>query len=287
MALSFYEPDDGPAHADGSADPEPPSGVDGPTDADVGTRWRATEATEGPWSPALQHGGPPSALLVRAAERAARRHTGRDDLQALRVVVDFLGPVPVGVVAARAQVLRAGRSAVLVESELSTSERTALRATTWLVREATEPTPTAAPASEPSPPDPDALPDDDTWDFGYARHVRWRRASGTLRGQGPASVWMSPSVPLVPGEPLTGLQRLVTVADSASGVSAQLDWGRWSFPNVDLTVHLARRPQGSWLLLDARTRLEPAGNGLAEAVLHDRRGPVGRSAQTLVVGPLQ
>src|SRR3954469_6001926 len=110
MALSFYEPD-------GSADAERASGVGGPTDADVGTRWRATEATEGPWSPAMQHGGPPSALLVRAAERAARparrarparpaarRHTGRDDLQALRVVVDFLGPVPVEVVAARAQV---------------------------------------------------------------------------------------------------------------------------------------------------------------------------------------
>jgi hypothetical protein len=94
-------------------------------------------------------------------------------------------------------------------------------------------------------------------------------------------------VPLVPGEPLTGLQRLVTVADSASGVSAELDWSRWSFPNVDLTVHLARRPDGEWLLLDARTRLEPTGNGLALAALHDRRGPVGRSAQTLVVGPLQ
>jgi acyl-coenzyme A thioesterase PaaI-like protein len=263
MAQSFYEPEDGAC------------------------RWRATEATEGPWSPAMQHGGPPSALLVRAAERAARRRTERDDLQVLRVVVDFLGPVPVGVVETRAEVVRAGRSAVLVDCELSASGRTALRARSWLVREAGDPTPTAAPAREPSPPGPDSLPDDATWDFGYARHVRWRRASGSLQGAGPASVWMSPSVPLVPDEPLAGLQRLVTVADSASGVSSELDWRRWSFPNVDLTVHVARRPAGDWLLLDARTRLEPAGNGLTEAVLHDRQGPVGRSAQTLVVGPLQ
>ena len=268
MAESFYEPDDGPG------------------DGDDVCRWRATEATAGPWSPGSQHGGPPSALLVRAAERAARRHTGRDDLRALRVVVDFLGPVPVGAVETRAEVVRAGRSAVLVDSELSASGRTALRARTWLVREAGEPTPTVPPTAA-SRPGPDALRDDETWDFGYARHLRWRRVSGTLDGAGPACVWMSPRVPLVLGEPLTGLQRLVTVADSASGVSAELDWSRWSFPNVDLTVHLARPPDGEWLLLDARSRLEPTGTGLAEAELHDRSGPLGRSAQTLVVGPLE
>ena len=52
-------------------------------------------------------------------------------------------------------------------------------------------------------------------------------------------------------------------------------------------VHLSRGPDGEWLLLDARTRLAAEGNALAEAVLHDLRGPVGRSAQTLVVAPLQ
>src|SRR3954451_46725 len=278
MAESFYEPDDGSADQDGP------------------TRWRATAATEGPWSSPLQHGGPPSALLVRAAERAAHRQTGREDLQALRVVVDFLGPVPVDVVEVRAELVRAGRSAVLVDCELSAVGRTALRARTWLVRRAPQPTPpgprtpaaapTSATAPSPAAPRPEDLPDDDRWDFGYAHHLRWRPASGVLHSAGPACVWVSPQVPLVPGEPLTGLQRVVTVADSASGVSAELDWRRWSFPNVDLTVHLSRRPEGEWLLMDARTHLESTGNALAQAVLSDRHGPVGRSAQTLVVGPL-
>jgi acyl-coenzyme A thioesterase PaaI-like protein len=255
-------------------------------DGDAADRWRATEATEGPWSPALQHGGPPAALLVRASEQAAVRHTGRGDLQALRVVVDFLGAVPVGVVEVRADVVRAGRSAVLVDAELSASGRPALRARTWLLRRAADPTPAPPPGGSPGVPGPDGLPDDEGWDFGYARHLRWRPAAGAAHGAGPAAVWVSPQVPLVPGEPLAGLQRVVTVADSASGVSAELAWDRWSFANVDVTVHLGRVPVGEWLLLDARTRLADTGNGLAEAVLHDRRGPVGRSAQTLVVGPL-
>ena len=36
-------------------------------------------------------------------------------------------------------------------------------------------------------------------------------------------VWMRPKVALVRGEEMTGLQRLMTCVDSASGVSAALD----------------------------------------------------------------
>jgi acyl-coenzyme A thioesterase PaaI-like protein len=272
MADSFYLPGDGADH---------PSGADG-------CRWLATEATQGPWSPGLQHGGPPSALLVRASERAAVRHTGRDDLQALRVVVDFLGAVPVAPVDVRAEVVRAGRSAILVDAELAAAGRTVLRSRTWLVRRTEQPVPPATPPAGPAEafPSPEDLADDTTWEFGYARHLRWREASGDSHRPGPAAVWLSPRVPLVPGEPLTGLQRVVTVADSASGASAELPFDAWSFPNIDVTVHLSRVPDGEWLLLDARTRLSADGNGLAEALLRDRHGPVGRSAQTLVVTPL-
>ena len=265
MADSFYVPDGGPDRND--------------------SRWLATEATQGPWSPKLQHGGPPSALLVRASERASLRHTGRDDLQALRVVVDFLGAVPVGPVDVHAEVVRAGRSAVLVEAELEANGRTALRSRTWLVRRSAEPTPTA-PEMATGLPGPDDLADDSAWDFGYARHLRWRPVTGDHHGPGPAAVWVCPRVPLVPGEPLDGLQRVVVVADSASGVSSEVAWDRWSFANIDVTVHLSRQPDGDWLLMDARTTLSADGNGLAAAALHDRRGPMGRSAQTLVITPL-
>jgi len=48
-------------------------------------------------------------------------------------------------------------------------------------------------------------------------------------------------------------------------------------------VHLHRRPVGEWIGMDAETVIGPGGVGLATSVLHDSTGPVGRSAQSLLV----
>jgi hypothetical protein len=45
------------------------------------------------------------------------------------------------------------------------------------------------------------------------------------------------------------------------------------------------RALGEWIGLDARTLLHGGGTGLAESVLHDVHGAVGRAFQTLVVEP--
>jgi hypothetical protein len=78
--------------------------------------------------------------------------------------------------------------------------------------------------------------------------------------------------------------RAVVIADSGSGVSSALDATQWVFINVDLTVVLSREPVGEWILLGSRTTIEPSGTGLAETILADRSGPVGRALQTLYVG---
>ncbi len=46
---------------------------------------------------------------------------------------------------------------------------------------------------------------------------------------------------------------------------------------------LLRDPVGPWVLLDARTRIEPQGIGASSSVLHDERGPIGWAQQTLFV----
>ncbi len=79
------------------------------------------------------------------------------------------------------------------------------------------------------------------------------------------------------------LQRVMVAADSGNGVSATLDLERYIFINVDLSVHLHRLPEGEWIGLDAVTLPEPEGVGLADSVLHDERGPIGRALQTLLV----
>jgi hypothetical protein len=79
--------------------------------------------------------------------------------------------------------------------------------------------------------------------------------------------------------------RLAATADFGNGISAVLPFERFLFINADLTIHLHRPPRGEWIGLDAHTLLHTGGTGLAESVIHDVDGPVGRAFQTLVVEP--
>ena len=90
-------------------------------------------------------------------------------------------------------------------------------------------------------------------------------------------------LPLLPDEQPTPLQRVLIAADSGNGVSVTLDWSRYLFINVDLSVHLHRMPTGEWVCLDAVTLAEPNGVGMADARLFDERGPIGRGVQTLLI----
>src|SRR5690242_13490714 len=100
---------------------------------DRGGRYRADPGTAGPWNVGLQHGGPPSALLVRAAERCLP--AGDPPAHAVRAAVEFVGPVPVGEVETAASVARAARAAVLVDVTVSAQERVCLHGRVWLVRD--------------------------------------------------------------------------------------------------------------------------------------------------------
>jgi hypothetical protein len=91
--------------------------------------------------------------------------------------------------------------------------------------------------------------------------------------------------PLIAGQPTSPVARLAAAADFGNGVSATLPFERYLFINADLTIHLQRPPRGEWIGLDARTLVRGGGTGLAESVLHDEQGTVGRAFQTLVVQP--
>ncbi len=117
---------------------------------------------------------------------------------------------------------------------------------------------------------------------GTAMEMRWIDEPWQLA---PARVWQRLRAPLLPGEEPTPVARLAASADFGNGVSAALPFDRYLFINADLTVHLSRAPRGEWIGLDARTVLSPGGTGLAESVLHDEHGVVGRAFQSLVVGP--
>jgi hypothetical protein len=110
-----------------------------------------------------------------------------------------------------------------------------------------------------------------------------RFAGGTGYGPGPALAWFRLARPLVEGEEPSPVARAAAAADFGNGVSRILDFERHLFVNTDLSIHLHREPRGEWVLLDARTRIEPIGIGLAVSHLHDEDGALGVAAQSLFV----
>lgn len=246
-------------------------------------RYRSTEHTVGPWGPDSQHAGPPSALLTRALEQMPDSWPGT----LTRITVDILGPVPVADLSVRTRVVRPGRNVELVEAELDAAGRTVLRAQAWRMRSAELALP-EPPVGGPLDPVPD-FPDEDGsffgWGGGYLQAMQWRFVPGSPRGAGAAAAWARMRVPLVAGEEPSGLQRVLTLADSGSGVSHRIEPDRWLFLNTDLTVHLLAPPAGEWICLDATTRLDPSGFGLASSRIFDRTRLVGLGAQSLYLTP--
>jgi hypothetical protein len=241
-----------------------------------------SELTRGPWDPGAQHAGPPAALLGRALER--------EGYVIGRITVEILRPVPLAPLRVGAEVLRPGRSVELVAASLSGEDGTALaRATAWRLRAGKAPDAVAVGVSDDPPPGPEASREQPFFAtgqaVGYHTAMENRFAAGGFRAPGPATVWLRMRQPLVAGEPITPLSRVLTAADSGNGVSAALDHQRWLFINTELTVHLLRAPVGEWVCLDAVTRFGPEGVGLAETVLWDAAGRLGRAAQTLLVRP--
>ena len=247
--------------------------------ADGREGFESLSSTASPWGPDSQHGGPPAGLLVRSIE-------GLSDAMIGRFTMELLGPVPVGDVAVSASILRPGRTVQLAAAEMYdvARGRPVATARAWLF-----PASEAGPDQEPSAPA--HGPEDGTlrerpagWGGGYVDAVDWRWITGDLADPGPGVVWMRPP-DLVEGERVSPVQRLVTCADSASGVSAVFDPREWGFLNTELTVHVLRPPEGEWVCLDAETTLSTGATGMAVSEVHDRRGLVARSTQALLVQP--
>ncbi len=244
-------------------------------------RFLATAHTTGPWDAGAQHAGPPSALLGRAIESVAPR----EEVMVARMTVEILGAIPVGELDLACRVSRPGRSVELVEASLSAAGREVARASAWRVRRTTgAEVPSRLPAP-PALPAPQAEVRPEGWVEGYLQAIEWRWVQGRIVEPGPATVWGRMRHPLVDDEVPSPLQRVLILADSGNGVSAELDPRVWWFINPELSVHLHREPVGEWVCLDAATTVSEGGVGLATSVLSDQHGPLGVGAQTLLVGP--
>jgi hypothetical protein len=254
------------------------------------------------------HGGAPAALITSAFERL---QPGAD-LRIGRLGFEFLRPIPIAPLTLTTRIARPGRRVQELSAELLAGEEPVVRASALRVQavpaeaeaaaaqaasgaeagaaaRAGDPVPAGGitAADEPMPPPAQgerrrfALNDSTEASFaGTAMEMRWLNDPWRL---GPGCVWQRLLHPLLPCEELSSLTRLAATADFCNGVSAALPFDRFVFINADLSIHLQRLPEGEWIGLDARTRLHEGGAALADGVLHDERGALGRAFQTLVV----
>jgi hypothetical protein len=253
-----------------------------------GERFLPTPLTRGPWSADAQHAGPPAALLGRALERL--EPTGR--MRVARFTMEILRSIPLVPVRVDARVVRPGGRVQHATASLvavtEDGDREVARAAAWLLRIGADPVAEAGlELSEPDGPADAAetpiyrLP----WTPNYFDAMEWRFVRGGVAESGPAAAWVRMRGALVGGEAPSPLTRLLVAADSGNGISAVLPFDRSLFINLDLSIHLARLPDGPWLRLDATTRIDPGGIGFTETVLSDERGRVGVGAQCLLVEP--
>jgi len=251
-----------------------------------GDRFVPTDLTRGPWTPEAQHGGPPAALLARTIDRVA----GGDAMTVARLTVELLRPVPVVPLVVRARTARPGRKVQLIEASLSAGDVEVARATGLRIRTAELPLPALTDIAAAPPPPDSGKASQPPWaqDVSYRSFhrdgVEHRFVRGSFEQPGPATDWIRLRVPVVAGEAVHPLSRVAAAADFGNGVSWTLSRTEgYVFINPDLTVYLHRQPADEWVCLDAVTWAQPHGVGLAESRLWDRRGPLGRSLQSLLL----
>jgi hypothetical protein len=249
----------------------------------VGDRFQPTELSRGPWSPNALHGGPPAALMARAIERA----DGGETMHVARITVELLRPVPLEPLAIALRMVRSGKKVQLVEATLRTEAQEVARALALRIRR----TELRFPGDLPMDCESVELPERGAplvmsrhfHDGFHNRAVEHRFVRGAFMEAGASTDWIRLIVPLIEGEETSPLCRVAAVADFGNGISGVLPPDRFTYINPDLTVTLHRYPRDEWVCLDARTRVEPNGVGMAESRLFDRDGPIGRAVQCLIL----
>ncbi|MBL6635189.1 MAG: thioesterase family protein [Ilumatobacteraceae bacterium] len=246
--------------------------------------WIATKWSQGPWNPEHCHGAPPAALLVREVEQ----HSGAE-WQLSRITIELQRPVPVGrPLTLVTEIERPGKKISVVGVSMRDGEVEVAKARALRIRTR----PTNAPAEgegflqthegTAAKSVPVSMTDDHEYGSDSCEH---RFVTGGWDERGRSVVWIKLRLPVVVGEEPSGAQRVAAAVDFGNGVSARVEHLTWLYINPDLTIHFIRPPEGEWICLDARSEYGNLGGGLAASTVHDDRGPVAISAQSLLVEP--
>ncbi|MFC0248563.1 thioesterase family protein [Citricoccus parietis] len=255
----------------------PPSVVDGVRTSEFDSLIHA----QGTWRDDELHMAPVSGLMT--AEILA--HDPRPELRLARLSFEILGTLHYGPLTVTTRTVRPGRTIELVESTLVAQGRVVLVARAWrlVISDTADVAVTNDSALTPVAQCRPFPAMEQRWPGGYIKSLEMRVAPDHAPGHG--RCWSTTAVDMIAGEPTSDLVRLMGMADTSNGVAPVLDAGPggYGFPNVDLQIHLYRDPVGPWLGYATTSNMGSDGIGLTSSVLHDERGPFGRSEQIQTV----
>ena len=246
--------------------------------------------TRGPWYEGTLHG---SAMLA-AMGRAAERHPSEVQRQVVRLTVDMMRAAPMVPLRVETTAARSGKSIDLVDVAMYADDELCVRATALRVRvadlvvdETEDAPPPRPPAGDPTGASPFTRAGSDRPAFHHAIDVQVDVDSDV--------VWFRLAVPVVEGEPNSSTVTVAAIADWTYAVPHLLRGTRGAARpaapavqaiNADTTINTFRPLSGDWVGLRTTAHIGSLGAGTSGAHLYDADGPLGFSAQSVLVrGP--
>jgi hypothetical protein len=234
------------------------------------------------WSENQMHGVAISGALARTIERRVQE-AGREELRPARMTVDLFRPATMDPCTVTAEVVREGRRICLVDAVLSQGGARVARASAIFLK------PTASaegrvwtPTEQPEPPPVEVAPVSSEPRVPYFHSdAGWSQSFKEHQNPSRKASWNT-ALPVVGGEEVTAFQGVAAMADGASLVT---NWGDRGveYINTDITLTLARLPEGFEIGLAAEDRVEHDGIAVGTAVVFDRAGSLGTVVVTSLV----
>lgn len=234
----------------------------------------------GLWGPDALNGPAVCAIAAYAAEKAG----GREDFTPARFTVELFKSARRLPMAPSTRTLRDGRRIRVVEVSViqydGDEEILVARGNVVFLKHGINPP--GERWSRPADVDPFTPPETpDTYQpFFRTDEHDWSSDLADFQNAGRLSLWTRPFT-VVEGQELTPFQRAVIAAESTS-LATNIGDGGIGFINADLTVALARLPEGVRVGVVADSHIENAGLSVGTAQLYDEHGRFGVGLVTAI-----
>lgn len=242
--------------------------------------YRPTQHVQGAWNDHEQHMSPVAGLITHAIDG----HEPNPAVQLSRISFEILGLIPLADTTVVVETVRPGRTIELVEATAIIEDRPRIRARAWRLAISDDVADVAGvelPSMDSGPDGGEPYDPLTEWKGGFLASIETVALPGGRAGR--RQVWARTPHAVVADEQISPTAAAVSMVDLANGIATRVRPTEMMFPNVDLTIHLIRQPEPSWVGLDTSVSFGTNGLGLTSTTLSDEIGPFGRAEQALTV----